>query len=409
MRSAVSSLAWEFWTANRRGWILVVSAIPLCAVLYRLLPQPINQSDAVEFFIFLPFVASMIMATAFCNFTDSAGKTHVAGFPRHLFTRPLSTMMLVTCVMAFAVLSVVGVYVAWAALVFAPLGVEVLVRWPAVVIATGVVLYQAVVWCLSGFRITRVVVLSLAVTLLVGIAAMRFVTEDGVTFLSPHWIEAKLSALLFGIAALCYASTIFTVGLQRRGSAWRWVGAWRVIEKVVDAIPRRTAALPSADAALTWFEWRRNGLLLPAIVGLTAILILGPAMEISGRGPQATVRAAQFLALLPLVFAYPIGKGFARPDLWSMELALSPFFATRPITNAQIVAAKLKAAAWSTIRRLDHAADHRARMDLRHLQPAGSARDRQRVCDDLLTGLVLGHRHLGADCGHVAYLVVPGR
>ena len=37
MRSAAYALAWEFWSANRRGWLMVLAAIPLCAVVYRLL------------------------------------------------------------------------------------------------------------------------------------------------------------------------------------------------------------------------------------------------------------------------------------------------------------------------------------------------------------------------------------
>jgi hypothetical protein len=349
MRSAVASLAWEFWSANRRGWTLVLATIPVCALLYRLLPRPINHSDAAEFFIFLPFVASIILATAFCNFTDPVSKNNVAGFPRHLFTRPMSTRMLVTCVMGFSVFSVVGIYIAWVTLVFAPIGVEVLIRWPATVIATGVVLYQAIVWCLSGFRITRVVILSLAVTFLVGIGVIRFGPTPEIDFLSPRWIEAQLSTVLLGVMALAYLTTLATVSLQRRGSAWGWAAGWKFIERVFDIIPHRAPKLRSADSALTWFEWRRGGLLLPALVGFAAILIVGPAMEISGHGPKATMRAIEFMVLLPIVLAYPIGNGLAKPDLWSMELQLSPFFSTRPITGTQIIAAKMKSAAWSTL------------------------------------------------------------
>ena len=32
MRSAAYALAWEFWSANRRGWLVVLAAIPLCAL-----------------------------------------------------------------------------------------------------------------------------------------------------------------------------------------------------------------------------------------------------------------------------------------------------------------------------------------------------------------------------------------
>ena len=151
----------DIFFANRRGWLIVLLAIPLCALLYRLLPQPISDSDAVEFFVFLPFVASIILATAFCNFTDRERRDGIAGFPRHLFVLPLGTGFLVTCAMACGLVSVLAVYIAWTNIVLPPLEIELWVRWPAILIGTCAVFYQAIIWCLCGFRLTRIAALSL--------------------------------------------------------------------------------------------------------------------------------------------------------------------------------------------------------------------------------------------------------
>lgn len=349
MRAAIKSLAWEFWGANRRGWTLVLATVPLCALLYRLLPGPIDHSDALEFYLFLPFVASIILATAMCNFTDRLHHGDVSGFPRHLFARPIKTHLLVACVMSCAVASVVGIYVAWATLVFQPLGIRLLIRWPATVIAAGIVLYQSIIWILSGFRLTRVIILSLVVSILVGMACIPDLKSSTADMRSAHAWDIGLSIGLIAVAACAYSASVVTISLQRRGASIRWSWRWKLFEKLLDAVPRRAPALRSADMALTWMEWRTGGLLLPAAVGLAVVLILGPAMAITGRGPKATFRATEFLVLLPIVLAYPIGKGLAKPNLWTLDLALTPFVAARPITAAQIVAAKMKSAAWSTL------------------------------------------------------------
>ena len=112
-------------------------------------------------------------------------------------------------------------------------------------------------------------------------------------------------------------------------------------------ITARLAAVPRAVPRVGLLENERVlGVLL---LGITLLLIVGPAAWLSGRGPEATARTAFWMAILPMVLAVPVGKGIAKPDFWSLEFGLPTFLATRPITNGQIVAAKMKAAALSTL------------------------------------------------------------
>jgi hypothetical protein len=120
-------------------------------------------------------------------------------------------------------------------------------------------------------------------------------------------------------------------------------------QSLEDVLPRSKRPFGSPERSLIWLEWRRGGLVLPAAVLLTLVLIVGPATWLAGRGPEATARAALWLALLPMILALPIGKGFAKPDFWSLELGLNPFLTTRPVSDSQVIAAKLKAAAISTL------------------------------------------------------------
>ena len=294
----------------------------------------------------MPLVASIILAISFCNFTDRNRRDGIAGFPRHLFALPVNTRLMVTCAMACSLLSVVGIYVAWATLVLQPLEVAILVRWPATLLAAFVVFYQAIIWCLCGFRLTRVIGLSLVATILVAVGFLPTLLPK-----TNFWASETnaVSRAIGALMAVAYGATLVTVGAQRRGGARGWAGIQTLVERLVSAIPRRQVALKSPDAALFWMEWRRAGLVLPAAVMFTTVLILGPVLSFTGRGDKETAWAETWLFIMPIMLAFPIGMGFGKPDFWSLDLDLSPFFATRPITAGQLLAAKMKAAACSAL------------------------------------------------------------
>jgi hypothetical protein len=146
-----------------------------------------------------------------------------------------------------------------------------------------------------------------------------------------------------------YAATLVTVGVQRRGGARGWAAIQIIFERLVGLIPRGQLRIKSPDAALFWMEWRRSGLVLPAAGLVMTFLILGPVLSFLGRGHRYTTWAEMWLFMLPMLLAFPIGLGFGKPDFWSLDLTLSPFFGTRPVTNGQLLAAKMKAAACSTL------------------------------------------------------------
>jgi hypothetical protein len=344
MRSAVVALAWEFWAANRRGWLMVLAAIVGCALLFRVLPDPLQKSLDLRFLYCLPMVMSLILVGAFCNFTDRERRDGIAGFPRHLFVLPLRTGFLVTCAMACALVSVLAVYVAWATVVLPAINVEVWVRWPATLIATCVIFYQAIIWCLCGFRLTRIVALSLVATTLLGIGFLPMLLPTTNVWSS----QAFLTAMLAGLAVTAYVATVVTVGVQRRGGGRGWEWALPRIDRLDAKLSYRRRALKTADAALFWIEWRRVGFVLPASVLLTTILILFLTIRFTDGGAKATMWAETWLGLMPILLAVPIGMGFGKPDFWSLDLPLPTFVAARPVSGGQLLAAKMKVAAIST-------------------------------------------------------------
>jgi hypothetical protein len=345
MHSPLAAIAWEFWSANRRGWLLVLTALAVCGTILHVAASSIRQSEGMQFLAYMPLTVAVILAVSFCNFTDRNRRDGIAGFPRHLFQLPVNTRLMVTCAMICSVLSVVTIYAAWVLLVLQPLDVEILFRWPVTLLAAFVVFYQAIVWCLCGFRLTRVVLLSLVATILVAVGFLPVLRPK-----ADFWAsEFHLSVALVALVAAAHVATIVTVSAQRRGGVRGWAGLYEFVERLAAAIPKREPALKSSEAALFWMEWRRTGFVLPTAVLLMTALILGPVLAFTGRGHIATTRAEMWLMMMPMLLAFPIGLGFAKPDFWSLDLALSPFIATRPVTGGQLLAAKLKSAAYSTV------------------------------------------------------------
>ncbi|HLJ95972.1 MAG TPA: hypothetical protein VKU02_22550, partial [Gemmataceae bacterium] len=192
---------------------------------------------------------------------------------------------------------------------------------------------------------TRLLVLAFGLSVLVAVGC----TPYALASFGKGRLEWFLTAGLGVMALAAYGVALVAVENQRRGGGrgWQW---WEAISRrMATTLPRRRRLFTSPEKALLWLEWRRAGLVLPFAVLLTLLLIVGPAAWLSGRGPEATARTALWMAILPILLAIPVGKGIAKPDFWTLELGLPTFLATRPITSGQLVVAKMKAAALSTL------------------------------------------------------------
>ena len=286
MRSPSTAIVWEIWAAHRRSWWFVLAVIPIWAVVCQVFSDNFNlqHSELIKGLSFIPAMLTTSLVMSIFNFTEVNHRKGFAGFPQRLFTAPMPTWSLVAIPMASGVASVVLLYLAWAVCVFRPAGVDLMIRWPAILLAAAVVFYQSIIWCLSGFRITRLIVLGIVMTYLVAVGFIPFMP----TKLREDWTEVRLTIILAILSVGAFAASVVVVGSQRRGGGQRW--AWRreLARRLSDAIPHVQWNLKTPDRALLWMEWRRSGLVLPAAVLFALLLIMGPASWIAGYGPKAT-------------------------------------------------------------------------------------------------------------------------
>ena len=113
----------------------------------------------------------------------------------------------------------------------------------------------------------------------------------------------------------------------------------------------RGRGFASWSRAQVWFEWRRYGLGLPITVGLVC-LFLAILIIINRHNTHNPVRSPIILLAIPLFVSMWAGAGLGVcgvPRRGKPFPAISPFLATRPMTSAGLVWAKMKAAAISTV------------------------------------------------------------
>src|SRR5438105_2384482 len=116
-------------------------------------------------------------------------------------------------------------------------------------------------------------------------------------------------------------------------------------------LTRRRDHFPSPARAQAWFEWRRHGRSLPTLVALLlpfelALLWLAkdaPAFVFEILS-LATVTPPFMAAFTAWTVSQPNPQGGGRDSY-----GVPPFIATRPLTSAELIAAKLKMAMWSTL------------------------------------------------------------
>jgi len=184
MHSPALAIAWSLWARHRAGHAVVLAAIPLCAVLYRVFGAliPERRTEAQDFLhelplTVLPMVLSLIWVLYVFAQTENDAKKGFTGFPLRMFALPVGTRFLVTCHMAYGVAAIFLVHLAWAWLVFAPVGVHFALRWPLLLLALAMVSFQAAVWGLASFPWIRGIIIGAGGLFLVPLIAIASVPE----------------------------------------------------------------------------------------------------------------------------------------------------------------------------------------------------------------------------------------
>jgi hypothetical protein len=181
------------------------------------------------------------------------------------------------------------------------------------------------------------------------VAALCLAALDTVVLLAIHFKagEARMVAMLAPQVPFAYLVARFAVARARRGEVPDWRGVFA--RPTLTAVAGGRDDFPSPARAQAWFEWRQHGRSLPALVGL--LLPFELALLWLAKDAPAFVFEILFLALItpPFMAAFTAWT-VSQPNPQVRDShGVPPFIATRPLTSAELIAAKLKMAMWSTL------------------------------------------------------------
>jgi hypothetical protein len=344
MRSPAAAIAWEFRQRHRwgfaaiAGYLLVLAAIKLVVVERGLL----IDLDSLEFGLVVtaPLGATSLYMLAVFSFGfsgDLAARQSI--YPARMFTLPVTSGALAGWPMLYGAATMA---ILWAVTrLFAPWppSVAIPVVWPALLAALLLAWTQALTWLPYGLTGLRVIV-----------ALLWLVTMDTVVLLALHFKarEPVMLAILAPQVPLAYLAARFAVARARRGVVPDWRRLFIRLARFAD-VGRRRERFDSPTQAQVWFEWRRHGPSLPALVG---ILLPFELALLFGAGDAPVL---VFVILLGVLLTPPFMAVFAAATVRKANpggtdgYGVTPFMATRPLTSAALIGAKLKMAFWSTL------------------------------------------------------------
>src|SRR6266487_4485160 len=322
MRSPALAIGWEF--RRRHRWGLIAVAGYLCAVatirFLILVPGEPVLVDSVRFVavVSVPLTTTFVylLAVFSFGFTGDLAARH-SMYPARMFTLPVTNAALVGWPMLYGTAAVAVLWLAAA-----------LLAWT-----------QALTWMPYGLPGIRLIVAVLC------LAALETVVLVAIHFKAG---EPTMVAILGPQVPLAYLVARFAVARARRGEVPDWRGMFGGLAS--NAVrTRRRDYFASPARAQAWFEWRRQGRSLPALVGL--LLPFELALLWLAKDAPAFVFEILFLALIkPPFMAACTAWTVSQPNPQAQDAyGVPPFIATRPLTSAELIAAKLKMALWSTL------------------------------------------------------------
>jgi hypothetical protein len=346
MRSAAAAVAWEFRQRHRWGLIAVTGYLLGLATIKLLILKPgqgLDFEDAPGFAlaVVVPLTSTFMYFLAVFSFGlagDLASRQSM--YPVRMFALPVTNAALAGWPMLYGTAAMAILWFATRLLAVWPSGVDVPILWPALLAASLLAWTQALTWMAYPLRGLRVIITVLWLTVIdaVVMVALEFKAPEPVmlAILAPHVPLAHLAAR-------------FAVARARRGDVPDWRKLFTPLGQMADVLTRRRQHFPSPARAQAWFEWRRHGWSLPAMVGILLPFELA-LLFVFSKTPIIVFETLLGVLLTPPFMAAFVAATVGKSNHpGSDSHGVTPFLATRPLTSASLVAAKLKAATGSTL------------------------------------------------------------
>lgn len=344
MRSPALAIAWEFRQRHRFALIAFFSYFTILGVVRVLFLGPdsltLDRPSGLAAAVVVPLWTTAMYLLAVFSYGlggDMAARPSI--YPARMFTLPVTTAALAGWPMLLGTAAIASLWLSAALLARWSWGIVLPLIWPALLGAVFLAWTQVLTWKAYGLPGLRIVVSVLWLSSLG--AAGPFAVEYKVS-------ESRLVAMLAPQLPLAYLAAWLVLRRARRGEVPDWRGAFAIGPGTDVLLPRKDR-FPSPERAQLWFEWRREGWILPLAVGLVLPFELG-LLYLASDEPAFLV----FGTLLAVLLTPPFMAGFAgaiagRSGRDGSDSRGETFAATRPLSSAALVAAKLRMALGSAL------------------------------------------------------------
>ena len=345
MRSPAAAIAWSFRRRHQWGLIAIGAAL-LGQVVIKLVtlargfPLSLDSEESFAVVVSVPMsVAFMYLVAVFTLGLDGDLAARESLYPARMFTRPVTTTALAWWPMFYGTVGVTLLWTATRLLAAWPPSIVVPAVWPGLLAVVQLAWAQALMWMPYGLRGTRVLMASLWLALIDTIAILAVYQKAS---------EPVMAAFLVPQIPLAYLLARYAVGRARRSDVPDWRGGFaRLLRSAAPGAQQR--AFPSAARAQAWFERHRGGVSLPAWVAILLPLELSLLWAVGDSGTLVVTILLAALATPMVIATFTATTVNASSRESGPSAGLPAFLATRPLTNAQLIAAKLRVTVRSTM------------------------------------------------------------
>ena len=347
--SPAAAIGWELLHRHRWGllavtaYVIVLGAVKL-VMLARGVAVVFDDHELVfAFTVIVPLGLSGMYLLAVFTFGlsgDLAARRSM--YPARMFTLPVSIDALAGWPMVYGTLATTSLWLAIRLFAVWPSELDIPWMWPALLAATLLSWTQALTWMPYGLPGLRVIVTVFWLVVIDTIVILALEFKAG---------EPAMLAILAPQVPLAFVTARFGVARARRGVVPDWGGVFTRLRRRTNVVVggRRRKPFASPARAHAWFEWRRHGRSLPALVGI--LLPFELALLFLARDAPALVFTILLIVLLtpPFMAAFVAATVRTTSVNPSGSYGMTPLIATRPVTGATLVAAKLTMTMWSTL------------------------------------------------------------
>ena len=342
MRSPAVPLVWEIFRRGRGAVAAIAGATALSWLIdFAERGNPPGRTPTTHNQM-LGLLSFLVLFGMF-SYVEPTGDRGMGRFPRRHFTLPVSTLQLVAVPVVAGIIAIELLYLLWMGRLAGPEPKNPL--FVAVLLGAFMVFYQAVLWTLERIGPLRLVVLGALGIAFFWIGFLPSMGGGAAAWRSPSVLGGVIAVLGAGEFLLVWRY----VARIRSGAEGRTWGLGAMIRRLADVLPRRRDAFRSPRAAHFWFEWRCTGSGYPALVAGALVFLVGPMSFLIAGDPASTARVLAGALALPIVLAVPAGLAFSKPLFWSEEMSLPSFVSVRPLSDAELIATKLRVAAVSAM------------------------------------------------------------